>query len=166
MKNLSTVPTSIALDDKESRLAVRGMIDTFEDAFKKALGSETGSLDEINDKGLTEYFVGGAYTRSLFIPAGTAMVSKLWNKERLWVIVYGDVTITTEVGKVRVQGPHIQIAPFGSKTALYTHADTLWLAITGSEATTSEEIEEEVIVKDYSELTYPWDMLENKGEAE
>jgi hypothetical protein len=154
----------IAIDDKQNRLLFRDKIDQYEQALKDALGSETGDLDEINSKGLVEYFVGDAYTRQLFIPADTTMVSKLWNKERLWIIATGDVTITTEAGQQRVKGPHVMQPIFGSKVALYTHADTLWFAVTGAKSTDSKSIEEEVVAKDYSEFTYPWDMLEDKGE--
>ncbi len=146
----------VPLDNKEVRLNARDQIDRYEQAIKDEAGSERGIADVINDNGLKEYFVGGAYTRQLFIPKGVTIVSKLWNKERLWIIAYGDVSIMTETGIKRVQGAHVEIPPLGSKTALYTHEDTLWFAITGAEATNSDDVENEVIAKGYSELEYPW----------
>jgi len=154
----------IAVDDKEGRLAVRNNIEALEQSMEGMNGKE--EADKINQEGLTEYFVGGAYTRSLFIPKDTAIVSGLWKKERLWVIVHGEVSFTTELGTKRVRGPYIAKAPYGTKVALYAHEDTLWLAITGAESTNSDDVLDEVTVKDYAELQYPWDMLEHTGEEE
>lgn len=146
----------VRLDDKEGRLKARSRIDYYEEAIKRFAGSERGIADELNEKGLKEHFIGGAYIRELFIPAGVTIVSEIWNKERFWIIVYGDVTIMTETNIKRVRGHHTEVPPFGSKAALYTHEDTLWFAITGSESTNSEDIKKEVITKDYALLDYPW----------
>lgn len=147
----------VAVDDKAGRLAARSKIDAFEQAMKAHFGSERGEMDEINDNGLREYFLDGMYFRELFIPAGVAIVSKLWNRERMWVIASGEVTFTTELGTQRVQGPITMPAPFGSKVALYAHEDTTWLAVARTNATCSEEVEDELVAKDYDELTYAWD---------
>jgi len=153
------IANPVALDNKAGRIAVRSQIDSFEDAFKEEMGSDAGEMEEINDNGLNEYLIGGAYTRSLLIPAGTAIVSKLWNRERLWIIATGEVTFVTETGKQRVKGPYVAQAPYGSKVALYAHEDTLWFAVTGSDSNTLDEVEEESVATDYSNINYPWDML-------
>ena len=154
----------VGVDDKEGRLAVRDRIESFEKSLQDIVGSDTGDAEEINKNGLNEYFVGGAYTRSLHIPKDTAIVSKMWKQERLWIIATGEVTFTTEVGTQRVKAPYVLQAPYGTKVALYTHEDTLWFAITGAESTNSDDIEEEMLAKNYTEFTYPWDMFKNKGE--
>jgi hypothetical protein len=153
----------VSLTDKEGRLALRSKIDQYAEALQKEVGSDRGNMDEVNQEGLTEYFVDGAYIRELIIPKGQTIVSELWNRDRLWVITYGDVTITTELGRQRITGPYIGMAPFGSRVALYTHEETQWLAITGAKATNSEDILKEVKVNDYSDLSYPWDKLESKA---
>jgi len=149
--------TDIDISDKDTRLAVRNKIELFEAECLAIAG--TGEMKEINDNGLKEHFVDGSYIRELFIPANTAMVSKLWNKDRFWIIAFGDVTITSEVGTKRVRGPHTEVPVYGSKIALYTHEDTLWFAITGCKSNDSESIEKEVIVDDYTDLRYPWDKI-------
>jgi len=159
----SQVSSTVKKADRESRLAIRNQIESYEESLKSFLGSEKGEMDDINNKGLKEHFIEGAYIRELFIPKGTTIVSKLWNRARFWIIASGDVTFITELGKKRVKGPYTQVAPFGSKVALYTHEDTLWFAITGAISTTPEDVEKEVVAKDYTEFTYPWDMLEDKG---
>ena len=147
----------IALDDKEGRLKARSLIDQYEAALKRELGSERGEMDDINDKGLVQYLIGNAYIRQLFIPKHVTMVSKLWNRDRLWIISEGDVTITTEIGTKRVQGTHVEIPPFGSKVVLYTHEDTLWFAITSVESSNVEHVENEIEAGRYEDIDYPWE---------
>ena len=68
--------TTIALNDKEGRLVMRSSIEEYEAAMKEEAGDDRGIADEINAEGLTQYLIGGAYTRILDIPAGTTIVSK------------------------------------------------------------------------------------------
>lgn len=157
-RNLSEV----SVNDKEGRLAIRASIEEYEASMRQAAGSERGEMDEINDNGLTEFLVGGAYIRVLDIPAGVTIVSNLWLKERLWIIISGEVMFTTEFGQQHIIAPYIGKAPFGSKVALYAVTDTKWAAITGANTDNIEEMEDEIMAKDYSEFVYPWDLLEDK----
>ena len=111
-----------------------------------------------------EYLIGGAYTRVLNIPAGVSIVSELWNRERLWIIISGRVGIKSEEGDMVIEAPYIGKAPFGSRIALYAETDVLWAAITGVPETDNlDEIEDVVKANSYSEFTYPWDLLENNS---
>ncbi len=155
------VVNEVAVDDREGRLATRGRIENFMHALRGIAGSDSGNADELNQNGLKEYFVDGVYVRSLFIPAGQALVSQLWKRERFWLIAFGEVTFTHEYGTQRVRGPFTKIVPPGSRVALYTHDPTLWFAIAAADATNSKEAEDELIAKDYTECVYPWTQLEN-----
>jgi len=148
----------ISPDDKEGRLLARKKIEQFQAEFQAAIGDDTGSMAEINDNGLNELFAGGSYIRRLFIPKGTAIVSRIWKKERSWLIVSGEVTFTTEMGTQRVKAPYEAVIPSGSKVVLYTHEDTLWYAVTGVD--NKENYENEVITDNYDYCVYPWDKLE------
>jgi hypothetical protein len=151
----------IAQNDKEGRLAMRSSIESLEKALKDLEGSERGDMDEVNANGLTEHLIGGAYTRVLKIPEGHTIISKLWKKRRLWIIISGRVRITSEAGNQVIDAPYICEAPYGSKIALYAETEVLWAAITGAEEANSiDEIEDLIVAKDHSEITYPWDKLE------
>ncbi len=155
----------IAIDDKEGRLAMRASIEGYQASLQKEVGSERGDMDEINAEGLQEFLVGGAYTRVLKIPAGHTIVSALWNRERLWIIISGTVRVRSELGDETFVGPEIRQAPFGSKIALYAETDVLWAAITGMPETDDVTKAEELTDCDgYECLTYPWDLLECKDE--
>lgn len=151
----------IAQGDKEGRLAMRSSIDQLEASMKDLEGSERGDMDEVNADGLNEYLIDGAYTRVLRIPEGHTIVSKLWKKRRLWIIISGKVRITSEAGNQVIQAPYICEAPFGSKIALYAETEVLWAAITGlTETDDITEAEKIVVAENYSDFTYPWDRLE------
>ena len=151
----------IPTDNKELRLAQRDIIENYKHALQEHLGSERGEMDEINDNGLQEYLIGGAYTRVLTIPAGVSIVSELWNRERLWIIISGTVAIKSEEGDMLIEGPYIGKAPYGSRIALFAETDVLWAAITGVPETEDvTEVEQFVKAKDYNYFTYPWELLE------
>ena len=151
-------------DNKEVRLANRSMIEQFEEAIKTHLHESDEAAEEArkdhNEKYMIEHRIDDTYIRELFIPANKVVVSKLWDRERLWIIAKGKLTLKLETGDLEVEGPFVYQPPFGSKVAAYTHTDTLWFAIAGD--VTSEFPEDEVTVKDYQELSYPWDKLEYK----
>lgn len=155
---------SIAYDDKEGRLAQRNQIENYKTFLQEVAGSEKGIMDDINNEGLQEYIVGGSYIRQLFIPKGVTIVSELWNKDRLWIIASGKVNISSELGSEQLNAPYVGLAPYGTKIALYAVEDTLWFAITGVKSENLNEVEKELIAKDYSELVYPWELLETDGE--
>ena len=153
----------VAIDDKDGRLAMRASIEQYQSALQEVVG-ERGDMDEVNDKGLQEFLVGGAYTRVLKIPAGHTIVSALWKKERLWIIVHGTVHVRTETGDETITGPDIRVAPFGSKVVIYAETDVLWAAITGvTETEDIDAIEQYAIAEGYESLAYPWDKLEDKS---
>ena len=160
------INNQIAADDKAGRLAVRQKLEDLIVAMQEVLGSETGDMEEINDNGLTEHFIDGAYIRELLIPEGITIVSRLWSKDRFWIITEGEVTITSELGKQRIKAPYSDLAPYGTKVAIHAHKDTRWFAITGAKAKNSDEVAKEVLAENHSECTYSWDTLEdNRGET-
>jgi len=148
----------VSPNDKEGRLLARRKIEQFQADFQSAIGDDTGSMAEINKNGLNELFAGGSYIRRLLIPKDTVIVSRIWKKERSWLIVSGEVTFTTEMGTQRVKAPYEAVIPPGSKVVLYTHEDTLWYAVTGVK--NQDEYEDEVVTDNYDYCVYPWDKLE------
>lgn len=155
----------IAADDREKRLVQRAGIERYEAALKAHVGSARGDMDDINDDGLQEFIIGGAYTRVLTIPADTTIVSKLWTKERLWIILYGRVRVVHEMGEEVIEGPYVGQAPYGTKVALFTETETMWAAITGCPETENiDELESIMTTENYDQLTYAWSALEGDTE--
>lgn len=100
---------------------------------------------------LTHYHTKGIYARELFIPKETVIVSQLHKLPRLCIILSGDISFTTEYGSQRVKGPYTAVFPPGSRVALFTHEDTVWTAIHGTDETDMDALEDQFIAKDHSE---------------
>lgn len=143
--------------DKEKRLQHRKLLDRYEVALQDLFGSKTGEMDQINEEGLTQELIDGVYIRCLVIQPGISIVSKIWKRERYWIIATGEVTFRTEFGTQRVKAPFTKIIQPGSKTALYAHETTMWFAISATDAKELEDVENDVLAKDYSDVIYPWE---------
>lgn len=102
---------------------------------------------------VTHQFLPGVYLRTVTIPAGLVVVGKIHRHAHLNFILRGDVTFVTEHdGLQRVQGPKLMISQAGTKRALYTHEETVWMTVHATQETDLEKIEAEVIAKSYAEI--------------
>ena len=146
---------SIDENDKKNRLLRRSDIELLQSSMINEFGEEAfKTVEKMNENGLREFFVGESYIRRLFLPAGKIIVSKLWKKDRLWIIPFGDVTISHELGIERITGPYEGKAPYGSKVVIHSNKDTLWYAITGAKSTNNKDVEKEVTTETYETLEW------------
>jgi len=86
---------------------------------------------------------GGVYARTIFIPAGTVLTGASHKKDHL-NIVFGDVTVTTDLGMERITGYRVLPTKAGMKRAGFAHADTYWTTICETKNTVIEDIEDEM----------------------
>jgi quercetin dioxygenase-like cupin family protein len=98
------------------------------------------------------YFAKGLVARELFMPKGSVVTGKIHVQEHLVIIIYGDVTVTTDDGTQRYVGPCTFVGKPGSKRALLMHEDTLWVAIHASDAKTQEEAESILVTNSYNDF--------------
>lgn len=101
---------------------------------------------------LKHTFVDGIYVREIFIPKGMLVVGKIHRHSHPNFLIKGDVSVLTEEGQRRIQGPCWMISPAGTKRVVYTHEDTVWTTVHATKETNLERIEEEIIAKTYEEL--------------
>ena len=97
------------------------------------------------------HFANGVYARELFMPAGSVVTSKIHKTEHFAVIVQGAVTVVQEDGKRYIEAPYMTITQPGTKRALYVHEDTIWITFHPTEKTDVEEIERDIIAKDFDD---------------
>lgn len=112
-------------------------------------------VDQEKDTGmvLREHFAPGVYARELFIPKGTLLTGKIHRHEHLNILLSGIVSVLTETnGSELLQAPMVMISKEGTKRALFTHEDTLWMTIHPTDKIDLSEIEKEVIAKEYTEI--------------
>lgn len=87
---------------------------------------------------------GGVYARTIYIPAGTVLTGATHKKDHI-NIVFGDITVTTDNGPVRLTGHNVLPTKAGSKRAGFAHADTVWTTICHTNLTDIEAIEDELV---------------------
>jgi hypothetical protein len=92
------------------------------------------------------------YVRQYFKPAGCTSVGKIHRFPQIHIILSGDVTILTDDGPVRMQGPCIFMGAAGAKRASYSHTDTIWLTVHGTDKTDLDELEDELIAESFEEF--------------
>lgn len=141
----------------EGQLATRSNIDAIEAVMRAGIAS--GELEEVLHDGETEagddecdhFFAQGVYARGVLIPAGTAVVGKLHKQSRVCIVAKGDCQFTDEFHSERIQAPWVGEFKGGTKTAVYAHTDTYWVAVTGTDLKDPTEILQTLSAKDHAE---------------
>jgi hypothetical protein len=131
--------SELSLIRTEEQLQVRQDIDRLEQALRDEIDAgnlvETlhdGETDEGSDQ-CNHYFAKGVYVRSLVIPSGTLVVGRLHLQSRVCIVATGRCTFIDEFRKQTVSAPWIGEFKAGSKTAVFAHETTLWIAISGTD---------------------------------
>ncbi len=88
------------------------------------------------------YFSQGVYARELYIPKDTILVGKLHKYKQLNILSKGDISVLIDEEVKRIQAPFTVVSPAGTKRIAYTHEDSVWLTIHGTEETNLDLIEE------------------------
>lgn len=87
---------------------------------------------------------GGAYARTIYIPAGTVLTGASHKKDHI-NIMQGDISVSTDDGMKRLTGQHILTTKAGHKRVGYAHADTTWTTVCQTALTDYAEIEAELV---------------------
>lgn len=87
----------------------------------------------------------GFYARTITIKEGTTLVGKVHKTEHIFMVVSGDITLVTEEGKKRVQGPYQVVCKPGTKRAGYAHTDTVCTNIHITAETDLTALEQQLI---------------------
>jgi len=110
------------------------------------------SDEELQEKNPVKHtFTDGYYMREIFSPANQILISKIHKREHAYFLMKGELSILTEEGVFKIKAPHQGITKPGTKRVIYTHSDVTFITVHGTDKKTVEEVEEEVIAKDYSD---------------
>lgn len=113
-------------------------------AFKKANGIPDPECP------LTHLFAPGQYARTIFIPKQTLVVGKIHKHAHLNMLMSGKVIVATEEGPKTYEAPRVMVSKAGTKRVLFTYTDVIWTTVHLTDKTDLDEIEEELIAKDYA----------------
>lgn len=128
-------------------------------ARRRLLAMEGAMLQQVGEGSmispgcpLTHSFIDGAYVRTIFIPAGTALVGKIHKHSHANILSQGKALVYTEGGGLEeIEGPRTMVSPAGCKRAVYAFTDLVWTTIHVTDETDLDRIEDYVIAKDYNE---------------
>lgn len=140
-----TEPTLALVEQRRERIC------DLEAAMKSIDGSY--NMQEFNEGKITHHFGTGVYGRELFIPKGNVIVSKIHRGKTFNVIAKGVIAvICPNKGFNIYEGPHCFVSEPYTKRIVIAIEDTLWITSHGTNKTDLDEVEEEIIAKDFSEI--------------
>lgn len=90
------------------------------------LEEEASKLEQV-DLPVSHVFTPGLYTRSIYMPAGVKLTSRIHLLEHPFLISKGIVSVWDgETGWVKLTAPYMGITKPGTRRVLLIHEDTIW----------------------------------------
>jgi len=150
-------------DILRSITAKRGMLWEQISAFSQQLQNIEGFMEHTagtkQSQEMSEMFPlkqtleGGLYTRELFMPQGSLVVSMIHKQQHPSFLLRGKVSYLNDEGEVKtITGPHTIFTQIGTQRVLYIHEDTNWCCVYKTDAKTFEEAEADVYTNNYTDL--------------
>lgn len=127
----------------------RDLIFKFEDQFTKSVAMSDKEMAKLNP--IKNSFADGCYVREIFNPANELLITKIHKKEHPFFLMEGKMSILTDTGVEYLEAPHYGITKPGTKRIIYTHTECVFVTVHVTESTDIEEIEKEVIAKDFDD---------------
>jgi len=134
-------------------------IRTFEDNLRSLDGAMSHQPGEEQSEKMKQTFPlkqnleGGLYTREIFMPKGSVVVSMIHKQDHPSFVLKGLVSYLDDKGVVRtVKGPHKIFTKIGTQRVLFVHEDTTWCCVYKTNAKTFEKAEADVYTNNYNDL--------------
>lgn len=113
-----------------------------------ALGGEVqpSIADTLDEFPVINNFTPGLYSRTIFMPAGSVVVSRIHKTEHQFVVSQGDCLVySPNTGPVRIRAPHMGITKPGTHRVLVMLADTIWTTFHATDLTDLKELDEALL---------------------
>ena len=141
------------------RKEFREKISELEEAVVSADNGITGEiLHDVNP--VKHTFAGGCYVREIYNPADELIITKIHKKEHPFFLMKGEMSILTEEGIQHIKAPYQGVTKPGTKRAIYTHEECIFITVHATDNTTIEDVEDEVVCTKYEDLPPGCDALE------
>lgn len=123
------------------------------DVLEEAGAITQGTIEMEENFPLTHHFDGGLYTRKVFMPKGSLVVSYIHKTSHPSFLLKGKVELWTDDGRhLMLEAPHITQTTAGSQRVLYMHEDTEWCCVYKTDATDVETAMKEIYAENWREL--------------
>jgi hypothetical protein len=112
-----------------------------------------GRLPQVELK-VEHHFTDGVYMRTMFIPAGVALVGHIHRHPCLSIVQSGEIWVASERGLVHLVGPVTLHSPAGTKRAGWALKDTLFTTVHANPTNERDvdRLEDFLIAKGYDEI--------------
>jgi hypothetical protein len=95
----------------------------------------------------------GLYTREIFMPKGTLVVSFIHKQNHPSFFLSGEMSVLNDKGEVdRIKAPMKVMTEIGTQRVAYMHEDCVWVCVYRTDKETIEEAEKDSFTEDFREL--------------
>lgn len=101
---------------------------------------------------LKHSFGDGCYIREIFNPKGALIVTKIHKKTHPFFLLEGSLMIATGKGVEVIKAPYQGMTKAGTKRAIYALEDVKFITVHVTDKTDLDEIEKEIISKNFKEF--------------
>jgi hypothetical protein len=144
-------------DYKENEIKFQQKITEFEQALIQSVKED--NEEEFNrsitgeiEGAVTHNFADGQYIRTIVMPKGLVVTTKIHNQNHPFFIMTGEVSIFSEQGVQQIKAPYHGITKRGTKRVLYVHEECIFITVHCTDKLDLKEVEEECIAKNFSEV--------------
>jgi len=109
----------------------------------------------IEDFPTSHHFAPSQYGREFTMPAGALVVGKIHKHAHVNVISKGKCIVATFEGEQCYEAPITFVSSAGTQRVVYCLEETVWTTFHSTDSTNVEEIEQEIIAKDYDDCKLP-----------
>lgn len=141
------------------RKEFREKISELEEAVVNIEGGMTGEMLHKTNP-VKHRFAGGCYIREIYNPADELIITKIHKKEHPFFLMKGEMSILTEEGIQNIKAPYQGITKPGTKRAIYTHEECIFITVHSTDNTSIKDVEEEVVCTNYEDLPPGCDAIE------
>lgn len=96
-------------------------------------------------------FGNNVYVREMTAPKDAIIIGKMHKYKQVNIVVRGDISVLTEDGWKRLKTGDMFESPAGIKRAGYTHEETVWTTICGTDETDIAKLDDVLTIGSYQE---------------
>jgi quercetin dioxygenase-like cupin family protein len=116
-------------------------------------GSLVGDSSEfLKEFKLKHEFGQGLYIRTLYMPKGMVMVTKIHRHRHPFFVIQGKVSVYINGETSHFEAPYKGITEPATQRVIYAHEDTEWVTVHATTETDLDKIEEELIAPNFDEF--------------
>lgn len=133
-------------------LKVREAIVNMENLWQDGEHVKGDAWVDVVDGGLEHQFINGLYVRMVRLPAGMTFTTKIHKKKHPFFLMSGRCRVITDKGFEIMEGPMMGVTEPGTKRLMHIEEEVVWYTVHRTDKTNPQDVEDEVIAKDFTEI--------------